>query len=433
MKMFFPSFQIALLFVFSMIFLLNAIPSSSFNDEVLKAEWENYKQIHKKHYDDNNNTMTNNTSEDLIHYENWYHSLEQLLNHNESWQVSLNEFSDISTEEKKSNYLNLKANRTQRLSPPPIRAFIEKFFKKSSNTIFTSPNSRSLASFPSSFDWRMLGKVTPVKNQAKCGSCWAFSTIASLESLNLILNITASNATANFSEEQQVNCDTWNYGCQGGDPATAMDWAYFNGTTVESNYPYTSATGVYTLGASSCKGLTSGFTSYGAQTVQSFNETALIAAVNLQPVVVTVYADYWFSYAGGVFGNCTNVTNGGVGTNDHAVLLVGYTPTTWIIKNSWGTNWGEKGFINLNRTNPLCGAMISQDANYPLSSKRSADLDPYCKYYSASYCANQYYISYMMGKKFEYNLIFMIIFYLFSQLFRQVQVLKENINEIIII
>ena len=79
-----------------------------------------------------------------------------------------------------------------------------------------SNSSRHLDSLPANLDWRDRGMVTSVKDQGRCGSCWAFATIASLESLYLILNPNASNATANFSKQQQVNCNTWSKGCHGG-------------------------------------------------------------------------------------------------------------------------------------------------------------------------------------------------------------------------
>ena len=166
-----------------------------------------------------------------------------------------------------------------------------------------------MASLPSSVDWRARGKVTPVKDQGYCGSCWAFSTVGSFESLNLIVNSTATNSTANYSEEQQVNCNLWDGGCNGGDPASAMAWAYFNGTTSENSYPYASYDGSMIQGSIDCNGLPKAFQTYGPQSVISYNTTDLMVAVSLQPVVVIVYADYWFSYGGGLFRNCSNLTN----------------------------------------------------------------------------------------------------------------------------
>ena len=365
-------------------------------DKQAKAEWSQFKSGNGRKYD-NDSRLTNNT-EDFYRFNIWYQRREAVKNHNESWNVTMNKFSDLSDAELKTNYLNLKRNRSS-VTPPPIKDFIDKFVRSKQTEPTTPPadSSRILASLPSSVDWRARGKVTPVKDQGYCGSCWAFSTVGSFESLNLIVNSTATNSTANYSEEQQVNCNLWDGGCNGGDPASAMAWAYFNGTTSENSYPYASYDGSMNQGSTDCNSLPKAFQTYGPQSVISYNTTDLMVAVSLQPVVVIVYADYWFSYSGGLFSNCSNLTN-----QDHAVLLVGYTNDSWIIKNSWGTGWGENGFIRLNRTNPTCGAMISYYANYPLRTKRTSNVDPSCKYYSPSLCTDPNYITYMMGIFFEF-------------------------------
>jgi len=108
---------------------------------------------------------------------------------------------------------------------------------------------------PASVDWRAVGKVSPVKNQAQCGSCWAFSSIGSLESLNLIKN--GTNATSSYSEQQLVDCSLTNLGCNGGYPPNALDWEMMNGTASESSYPYYSQAGK-SNGAGTCSSIKNG-------------------------------------------------------------------------------------------------------------------------------------------------------------------------------
>lgn len=385
------SFLPAFLILSCLLFL--ALSHPYHEDKQAKNEWAKFKSDHGKKYE--NDTHSRNYTEDLYRFELWYERREALKHHNGTWNVALNHFSDLSEAELKNTYLNLKPNNST-FDPPPIRDFIEKFVKgKQSEPTTPAADSdsgaRLLASLPTSIDWRLLGKVTPVKDQGNCGSCWTFSTVGAIESLRLIVNSSATNSTANYSEQQLVNCDSWNGACNGGDPVRAMNWEYFNGTTSATTYPYTSGKGSWTSGDSKCSSLPKAFQTFGANLVKRYNTTDLMVAVNMQPVVVSVYADYMFSYSSGLFNNCSN------SSQNHAVLLVGYTSDSWIIKNSWGTGWGEKGFIRLNKTNPLCGAMISAYASYPQRTKRTTNLDPYCSYYPTSYCTDRGYMPYMIS------------------------------------
>jgi len=241
---------------------------------------------------------------------------------------------------------------------------------------------------PASVDWRAIGKVSPVKNQANCGSCWAFSTVGSLEALNLINN-SATNSSSNFSEQELVDCNTDNNGCGGGDPGDAMSFEMINGTVAESAYPYYSGANDKSNGAGQCASLTkTGYQIYGP--IEFSNDTvALQNAVAMQPVVVLVDASSWSPYSGGIYSQCTSNV-------DHAVLLVGYTSQYWIIKNSWGAGWGESGFIRV-ANSAACNQMITTSNYAPLATPRTADIDPNCKYYASTYCTNPSYASYMMA------------------------------------
>lgn len=248
---------------------------------------------------------------------------------------------------------------------------------------------------PPAVDWRTLGMVSPAKNQGHCGSCWAFATIGSLESLNLIYN-SATNATSDFSEQHLVDCNYFSKGCGGGYPSNALDWQYLNGVAFEADYPYIagSVKQGYPTNCSTVK--TGAMKHYGAKKLPSNNTNVMMSVVAMQPVAIHVAAGDWHSYGGGIYDNCTTNMN-------HLVLLVGYNSSVWIVKNSWGPTWGENGFIYLART-PACDQMVTFGGTIPLAKPRVADENKYCPYYPSSYCTDGNHTQLMMG------LIFILFF-----------------------
>ncbi|KAG6516893.1 thiol protease SEN102-like [Zingiber officinale] len=217
---------------------------------------------------------------------------------------------------------------------------------------------------PSSVDWRKKGAVTPVKDQGQCGSCWAFSTVVAVEGINQI----ETNKLISLSEQQLIDCDTKdNEGCNGGLMDYAFEFIKKNGGLVtEDDYPYKADDGKCAISENLPV-----VTIDGYEDVPTNNENALMEAVANQPVSVAIEASgsaFQF-YSEGVFtGRC--------GTDlDHGVAIVGYGTTLdgtkyWIVKNSWGEEWGEKGYIRMERgiraKHGLCG--IAMEASYPIKS-----------------------------------------------------------------
>ncbi|KAK4488798.1 hypothetical protein RD792_004587 [Penstemon davidsonii] len=215
---------------------------------------------------------------------------------------------------------------------------------------------------PPSVDWRKQGAVTGVKNQGKCGSCWAFSTVVGVEGINKI----KTGKLVSLSEQELVDCEKDNEGCNGGLMESAYEFIKkHGGLTTENLYPYKAKDG----NCDATKMNAPAVMIDAHENVPENDENALMKAVANQPVSVAMDAggsEMQF-YSEGVYtGDC--------GTElDHGVAVVGYGTTLdgtkyWIVKNSWGPEWGEKGYIRIQRgveaEEGLCG--IAMQATYPI-------------------------------------------------------------------
>jgi hypothetical protein len=200
-------------------------------------------------------------------------------------------------------------------------------------------------------DWRTKGVLTPVKDQGQCGSCWAFSATEAIESYAAL---SGQYKLQQLSPQQINSCDKNDGGCNGGNTETAYRYVVSaGGIETEQSYPYTSGRGV----TGACIVDTSKFvvkiTGYKAV---ARGETNLEAALNNGPVSVCLAANAFQTYHGGILATCPGNVN-------HCVQAVGYTADYWIIRNSWGSGWGEAGFLRLQRGSNLCH--VADDVTYP--------------------------------------------------------------------
>jgi len=208
------------------------------------------------------------------------------------------------------------------------------------------------SAIPDSLDYRTNGKVSAIKDQGQCGSCWAFSTVAFLESQTLIKN----NKGQTFSEQQLVDCDkVSDQGCNGGLMQTAFDYIQQKGLESDSKYPYKAKDQACKYDASSVVAKVKNVQCYEDQTATQVKQYLN----SVGPLAIAVDATDFQSYDSGIL-SCSAY---GL---DHGVLLVGYGNENgqdfWIVKNSWGKNWGESGFIRVSANKGedcMIGAYIS--------------------------------------------------------------------------
>jgi len=219
------------------------------------------------------------------------------------------------------------------------------------------------SSTPSSVDWRGVA-VNPIRDQGQCGSCWAFSSVCALEGAHYI----ATGDLLQFSEQQLVDCAGGrylNFGCNGGLQERAFNYYESNSAISRDLYPYTATDGSCMYNTLKHTGID--VSNYVNTTPRSANQTK--AALAQQPISVSIEADkaVFQLYNSGVFDSSA------CGTNlDHAVALVGYGTQAgqdyFILRNSWGTSWGEQGYMKIANTGNgvgICGVL--SDPLYPNS------------------------------------------------------------------
>nr|XP_023870520.1 zingipain-2-like [Quercus suber] len=265
---------------------------------------------------------------------------------NRTFKLSANVFADLTNEEFVASHTGYKIS-TQ---PSSLKAKSLKY--------------ENLTEIPMTMDWREKGAVTSIKDQGRCGCCWAFSAVAAVEGITQI----KTGNLISLSEQQLVDCAVeGNRGCNGG----WMDYAFRyiiknQGLSTEEKYPYETMQGTCDHEKESI---------YAAQIsafvdVPSNNEEALLQAVANQPVSIALDGsgrNFQFYKSGVFMEECgTRLT--------HAVTAIGYGTSDdgtkyWLMKNSWGTRWGENGYMRIQRDTGapegLCG--LAQKASYPVA------------------------------------------------------------------
>ncbi|OAY60914.1 senescence-specific cysteine protease SAG39 [Manihot esculenta] len=326
----------------ALIFILGALASQAIartlQDALMYEKHEEWMTRYGRVYKD--------ASEKEMRYQIFKKNVERIESFNKAsgktYKLGVNKFADLTNEEFKTTRNRFKGHMCSAQAGP---------FKY-----------ENVSAVPSSMDWRKKGAVTAIKDQGQCGSCWAFSAVAAVEGVTQL----STGKLISLSEQELVDCDTKgeDQGCQGGLMDDAFKFTEQNhGLTTEANYPYEGSDGT----CNTQKEANHAAKITGYEDVPANNEAALMKAVAKQPVAVAIDASgYEFQfYSSGIF-------TGSCGTElDHGVAAVGYGESNgmnyWLVKNSWGTQWGEEGYIRMQKDidakEGLCG--IAMQASYP--------------------------------------------------------------------
>ena len=290
--------------------------------------WKNFKQTHRKEYD---------PSEESRRYGIFMENMVEasaLEKRNPRAQYGMSPFADMTKEEFKSRHSLRVPKRKQK-----------------SEVMFSAAEVK--AALVTSVDWRSKGAVAPVKDQGQCGSCWAFSSTGGIEGAWQL----AGNSLTSVSEQELVSCDKVDSGCQGGLMDNAYSWlkSKQGGSIVtEAAYPYTSGGGS-TGTCKSLSGMAVGATISGHTDVTNSEDQMAAWTAKNGPLPIAVDAQSgWQTYTGGILSSCSGKQL------DHGVLAVGLEAGKyWIVKNSWGSSWGESGYIRLKYGTKQCGLNLS--------------------------------------------------------------------------
>jgi cathepsin L len=356
--------HLSLLIAFSLVVFASAAPEDSLkwqsltdpikddddkvkfhSPEELDDEWRTFKINYGRSYSDESeeSSRRNIFARHLkaIAINNYLHSKGL-----KSFTMGVNEFADLDT----SEFVKLMTGYMSRNTSDDL-----------SGSAFLSPE----VSFTleDEVDWRDKGYVTEVKNQGKCGSCWAFSATGSLEGQTF----RKTGKLVDLSEQQLVDCSGsfGNKGCNGGWPSYAFSYVKsIGGLDTEDSYPYDGKQEECRYDPAS-----SGATCSGYVTITKNSESKLQESVaSVGPISVAIDASHtsFQLYRKGVYDepDCSS------SDLDHAVLVVGYGTAKsgedfWIVKNSWGERWGMDGYIQMSRNKEnQCG--IASAGSYPL-------------------------------------------------------------------
>ncbi|XP_072546255.1 cathepsin L-like peptidase [Salminus brasiliensis] len=286
----------------------------------------------------------------------WLTNRKLVLEHNKladqglkSYRLGMNHFADMDNQEYQARFKSC------------LRSF--KRTKAHSAPLFLQQQGGD--TLPSAVDWKAAGYVTRVKHQKDCGSCWAFSAAGALEGQMF----RKTRKLVSLSKQQLLDCSWFygNHGCAGGSMEYAFEYvSHSESLQSEATYPYEANDGMCRYNPLNGSATCSGF-----EELPSGDENILqeaVAVIGPISAAIDTSRHTFQLYSSGVYDDpyCGSRAD----DLDHAVLIVGYGTDKrgedyWMVKNSWGLNWGERGYIRMSRNKKnQCG--IATRASFPL-------------------------------------------------------------------
>ncbi|KAJ5076056.1 cathepsin l [Anaeramoeba ignava] len=270
-----------------------------------------------------------NVEEEAMRFKIFQSNLKKIQEHNagdHSYQMGINQFTDLTNKEYQQKYLS------------PIKMLVEPMPQE------------NIQIFGGQFNWVDKGAVTPIKDQGDCGSCWCFSTTGMIEGCT----VAYGGSLISLSEQEIVDCDDGEkYGCGGGWPYQAMQWVTeVGGLCSEQDYPYVGVN--QKCQNSSCQPVSTldSHTQFTSET-DMLNKLETVGPIS---IAIDAAGNGFEYYTSGVYtgdDGCSQTLL------NHAILIVGYNtdnkPPYWIVKNSFGTWWGQQGYIWMEYGKNICG------------------------------------------------------------------------------
>ena len=303
-------------------------------DKLLFQQFQKFiKKYHKKY---------ESINEFLARYEVFRRNVMTTFNEeNLGYRTGITKFSDLTQQEFAKTYLNLNYDAMAMANFEP--------------TIVKVTNAA-----PDAWNWQDKGVVANVKDQGSCGSCWAFSTMANLEGQYAL----GKGVVKTFSEQQLVDCDTLDSGCNGGLMEYSFTWLKDNGGfNLDTDYPYkgtkqackSDSSKYVDMKVTGYKKLGNEYSNWDCVDEEGIKEFLYETG----PLAVALNANPLQTYSSGILDKtAAQCPTSGL---NHAVTMVGYGTDTasgkdyWLVKNSWGKSWGESGYFRIRRGNGTCG------------------------------------------------------------------------------
>lgn len=301
-------------------------PGRNFADPAAAAvDFDSFRKLFQRTYADN--------SEEFLRRQLYYQNstkrhayLNSFSSTPQSAKYGINNFSDLSQQEFRDLYLGASADRAPRFSGLKTEGL------------------------PAKFDWRDKGVVAAVQDQQACGSCWAFSVVGAVQSVHAI----SGSALAQLSVQQVLDCSFQNKGCSGGSPVRTLNWLQRTREKLvpKTEYPYKAENGICHFFSQSHGGVA--VKNFTAHDFSGQEEAMMGHLVERGPLAAIVDAVSWQDYLGGIIQHhCSSQRS------NHAVLVVGYNIMEeipyWIVQNSWGTTWGNEGYVYIRIGGNVCG------------------------------------------------------------------------------